>query len=239
MKRIVAAVLLAVAWTLSAAGNGAAGADGPLSAELNANGIVGDAADRIVAAARRCEACGLPGDFLRARLREGLAKKAAPETLAAAVETRLKSLEESRNLLGAAGYDDRREPSHRELLESVAHALESGMPPAAFGRVLSRGRGTAALRVQTVVESGESLHLAGLEDETVIGFMTDCLDRNLRRMEILRAARLIVQQHRGGVNSSEIRRALWDDRAPDGGGNPQRSPGRGHGWGGPPDKSGT
>ena len=134
MKPIVGAGLLAAFTALSAAGYGEDSADGQLAAELNVRGIFGDSAERIVAAVRRCGTEGLPADFLRARLQEGLAKEAPADALAAAVEARLKRMEEARALLGSAGYDDRREASHRDLLQSATRAMESGVPPAMVGR---------------------------------------------------------------------------------------------------------
>jgi hypothetical protein len=196
---------------------------------LQTHGVTGTAAERIRTAIEACESEGLPAEPLRTRLLEGLAKRAAPDALAAAVDARLAALRSARDMIRAAGYGDPAEPSHGELLASTARAVESGVPAADLATVLSRGEGGSGGRMQTIVESGESLTLAGVDAATVRAFMMDCLDRNLRRMEMLRAARFSIQQHRGGMNGAEIRRALWGDDASQ----PLPLRGQGTGRGGP------
>ncbi len=197
------------------------------AAALKAHGVTGAPAEKIRAAFERCESEGLPVDCLRTRLLEGLAKRAEPDVLAEAVGSRLGALRAARDMIRTAGYADPSEPAHGELLTSTARAIESGMPPDDLGAVLARGRGQSGGRMQTIVESGESLALAGVDAPTVRAFMIDCLDRNLRRMEMLRAARFSIQQHRGGMNGAEIRRALWGDDASQA--LPLRGPGAGRG----------
>ena len=206
------AVLAAAACLADPARTGARAAD-PAVADLTARGVPLPAAERIAGALATCATEGLPIAPLRTRLQEGIAKNAAPDALASAIEARLAALRTARALVGSAGYAEPAEPAHGELLVSTARAIESGMPASDLGDVLARGRGQSGGRMQTIVESGESLALAGVDAPTVRAFMIDCLDRNLRRMEMLRAARFSIQQHRGGMNGTDIRRTLWGDGA--------------------------
>ena len=172
----------------------------------------------------------LPATALTLRLEEGLAKNVEPERLLAGLQTRLRRLLEARTMAEAARYDLAPEGPGDELLVAVGLALESGLPADDLAAVLRRGNGQSTLRVASIVEAGESLHLAGLDPETTRGLMNDCLDRNLRRMEVLRATRYTIQQHRGGMDGERIRQSLWSGQAAVEG--PQGW--RGGGGGGPP-----
>ncbi len=152
---------------------------------------------------------GVPATALTSRLDEGLAKKAEPQAIATALQARLRVMTQARGMLQAARYDAVPDEPRNELLTATGLALESGVAAEDLGAVLKRGGGQAALRVKSVVEAGESLHLAGVDRPTTQALMNDCLDRNLRRMEVLRAVRYSVQQHRGGMSGENIRRSLW------------------------------
>ena len=186
-----------------------AGVATPTAADLRARGVSEAVAERVAATFRAAQQEGLPAESLHARLQEGLAKGVDAERVAAALEQRLSHLRKAGELLRAARYNDPAEPSHRDLLVSTARALESGLPADQLAPVLARGEGAAGGRMQTVVESGEALLLAGADAPTVRRFMDDCLDRNLRRMEVLRATRFSIQRFRGGMSGGDVRRALW------------------------------
>ncbi len=207
----------------------AASEAGHLATVLRERGVTGVPAGRIQDAFASGAAEGLPVETLNTRLLEGLAKGVQPDALAAAIEARLNSLRTANAMIRASGYENPSEPAHGELLASTARAVESGVDAADLGAVLRRGRGESGGRMQTVVESGESLALSGVDAATVRSFMNDCLDRNLRRMEILRAARFSIQQHRGGMSGTDIRRTLWGGDAAQG--QPLRGQGSGHGNG--------
>jgi len=152
---------------------------------------------------------GVPVATLTTRLDEGLAKKAEPQAIATALQARLRVMTQARTMLKVAHYDTVAEEPRNELLTTTGLALESGVAAEDIGAVLKRGNGQSALRMKSVVEAGESLHLAGVDHATTQSLMSDCLDRNLRRMEVLRAVRYSIQQHRGGMSGDNIRRSLW------------------------------
>ena len=151
---------------------------------------------------------GYPTELLRQRQDEGVAKRVDPALVVQAVQLRMKFLQEAERMVSDAGYT-MEAPPVRDLQASVALAREAGLTAESLIAALQKGGGQYAGRMQGAVEAGESLHLAGLDDETVRGLMEDCIDRNLRRPEMLRATRYATQQHRGGLSGQEIRRSLW------------------------------
>ena len=181
---------------------------------------------------------GYPTELLQQRRDEGVAKRVDPALVVQAVQLRMRFLHEARRMVSGAGYA-MEAPPVRELQASVALALEAGLPEECLTAVMKKGGGQYAGRMQGAVEAGESLHLAGLDEATVRGLMEDCLDRNLRRSEMLRVTRYATQQHRGGSSGQEIRRSLWGETGitgdvTRGGGNGQgRESGSGGAGGGP------
>lgn len=156
---------------------------------------------------------GIPITALTLRLEEGLAKNVAPQNLLAALQTRLRFMLQAQTMVQAANYDMAPDSPGDELLVATGFATESGMSADDLAAVLRRGNGQSARRIQSIIEAGETLHLAGVDPATTRTLMNDCLDRDLRRMEVLRAVRYTVQQHRGGMDGDNIRRSLWGGKA--------------------------
>lgn len=156
---------------------------------------------------------GVPDSALSLRLEEGLAKHVEPQGLLAALQTRLRFMAQARAMVQAANYDMTRGSPCDKLLTATGLALESGVPPGNLADILQRGRGQSAARIQSVIEAGETLTLAGVDPVTTRTLMNDCLERDLRRMEVLRAVRYTLQQHRGGLGGDAIRRSLWGRKA--------------------------
>ncbi|MEW6490695.1 MAG: hypothetical protein AB1578_22635, partial [Thermodesulfobacteriota bacterium] len=181
-------------------------------------------------AARR----GLPAEPVLAKIAEGALKGASAGDLAQAGRARLEALVRARDLLVEAGHADGADRG-RGLLVATALALESGMPPEPLGAVLARGAGLPPGQVMAVVEAGEALHLEGLDTQTVQELMVDCLDRHLRRPEILRLVSFAREQHRRGLDGPAVRAALWGGRG--GAGSPGPGP-AGPGSGGAPGAGG-
>lgn len=147
----------------------------------------------------------LPTAPLALRLEEGLAKNADPQPIVNALQLRLRTMVHARAMLDNSPYE-----SHGEALVAViGRALESGLPAQDLAAALQRKNGQAIPRIQSIIEAGESLHLAGLDPETTRTLMGDFLDHDLRRMEVLRAVRYSIRQHREGMAGPEIRRTLW------------------------------
>jgi hypothetical protein len=176
---------------------------------LRQHGFTVEQARQTLACLSEAQSQQVPTSALTTRLDEGLAKKADPQAITTALQARLRIMTQARTMLHAASYDAVPDEPRNELLTATGFALESGVAAEDIGAVLKRGNGQSALRVKSIVEAGESLHLAGVDRATTQSLMSDCLDRNLRRMEVLRAVRYSVQQHRGGMSGENIRRSLW------------------------------
>jgi len=178
-------------------------------ARLRERGFTALQAQQTLACLSAAQRAGMPLPPLASRLEEGLTKKADPPAILNAVQTRLRLLTQARDLLRAAHYDAVPATPGAELLGATGIALESGVSAEDLGTVLQRGNGQSARRLTTIVEAGESLHLAGMDRPTTLALMNDCLERDLRRMEVLRAVRYCIQQHRSGIRGDAIRRSLW------------------------------
>lgn len=191
----------------------AAGGETDVGAALAAHGVRGAAAERILRCFAECAPYGIPTEALFARLREGLVKQADPDLLADALERRRETLARAQTLLPSATGRFRRQPHSVDLLEALANALESGVPPAAFDGLVPPGRRVRQDRISAVIEAGEMLHLAGVETPDVRWFMHEARSRDSGRAELLRVARVWVQLRREGYESEEIRGRIWDARA--------------------------
>lgn len=93
--------------------------------------------DRLAATLDRAAASGLPVEALAGKIREGLAKRAAPEAIRIAVERLAAHLGEAQAFVAGR----RRGPPSRELVRSLAAARGAGMD---FGAADALVRGTAA-----------------------------------------------------------------------------------------------
>jgi hypothetical protein len=155
---------------------------------------------------------GLPAESVRTLIAEGRAKQVPAAELDAALQRRLAALREAKAMLQDAGYGRCPAAQQQELVAAVGRALESKVPADALRQVLKTGGGTRAMRLQAVVDAGESLKLLGLNDATVSALMQDFVARNLGRGEILRAVQFVSQQHRAGVAGPKIRESLWSNK---------------------------
>ena len=88
-------------------------------------------------------------------------------------------------------------------------ALESGLPEAVLQEIFVRGGGRRYGRLSHVLEAAETLQLAGLDPKDTQHVMNDCLDRELNRMEILRAVDYILAEYRKGRDFQVIHDRLW------------------------------
>ncbi len=201
------------------------------AARLSQAGVTADAAAAVLEPAFGAGRAGLPVGAVLDKVEEGAAKGADAATLAQAAQTRLESLQAAQQLLGEQGYT---EPADRGrgLLVATALALESGVSAATLAPALELGRSRPPGQVKAVVEAGESLHLDGVEPTAVAALLVDCLERDLRRPEILRVVRFAAERQRSGANGSELRTALWGDGGSGRLGGPAGGYGRGSGPGG-------
>ena len=172
---------------------------GPLSPEQTA---------RVEACLTEARAQAAPVYLLQQRWEEGVAKNVDPEQVVQAVQHRWQLMQRSREMVVSSGYMPEAPPVV-DLQASLTLALESGLEAETLTSLLAKGGGQYAGRMEGVVEAGEALHLAGLDDQTVRNLMEDGLARNLRRVEMLRVVRYAVQQHRDGASGEQIRGSLW------------------------------
>jgi len=152
---------------------------------------------------------GLPVEAVRTLIAEGQAKQVPAAELEAAVQRRLTALRAAKVMLLETGYARCPAEQQQKLMASVARALESRVPDAALRQTLKWGGGSRVMRLQAVVEAGESLKLLGVDDSTVAALMQDFVTRNLGRGEILRSVQFVSQQHRAGVAGPRMRELLW------------------------------
>ena len=188
-------------------------ADAAFIPRLQQHGFTAEQTTQVLACLADARRQGIPATALTLRLEEGLAKNIEPARLLAGLQARSRAMLQARTLVQTANYDMVPGGPCDDLLLATGLAIESGVPAADLGGVLQRGGGRFALRMASIVEAGESLYLAGVDPDTTRALMNDCLDRDLRRMEVLRAVRYTIQQHRGGMDGDNIRRALWGGQA--------------------------
>jgi hypothetical protein len=174
---------------------------------------------------------GLPVEAILIRLEEGVVKHADQAALVHTVRERLEALRRAREILSDPSVGPSGCRRQEELLPVVASALESRVPVGGIQQALQAGNRLRLCRLKTVLQTGESLRLMGLGDETVSGLMQDFVARNLCCGEMLRAARLAGQQRRAGVPDAQIRELLWKDNEANPPTNAGDCPCRGHGRG--------
>ncbi len=186
---------------------------------LQEHHIQGPEAEQIITCFTRCEELGLPTDFLRLRLREGVTKQVGIDQIQTALAQRMQALKRASRLVACpdepSGRRRRRRHGHDDSIETLARALESGLPLDALETLFTSTRGNAkTTRLLPIVEAGEMLHLAGVKPESIQHFMHDCRERRLGRREILRAARYWIDKHERGIEPETIRRQLWGETPP-------------------------
>jgi hypothetical protein len=154
-----------------------------------------------------CEAAakGLPAEPVMEKIREGLAKGIAPEPIASAARRRVG------HLIEAAEIAESTDPKLRvdAVIVPAARAMESGLEPAVITSVMGTGRGGSAKELAAAFEACEALYLAGFSSDDTGRIVEDCLNRNLRRVELRRVVRYASQQRRRGMETLRIRQSLW------------------------------
>ena len=208
------------------------------TAHLAEAGVTTEAGAEVLGPAFRATQGGLPAESILDKIDEGVLKGADVEALLRTAEKRLQVLERAQVLLREGGFPDG-ENRGRGLLISAALALESGLPENVLAGALERGRDRPPGQVQPVVQAGEVLHLEGFDDESVAALMADCLERKLRRPEILRMLRFAQEQRAHGLSGAAVRQMLWARGGPGGAASsPGSGPGQAPGVGSPPGAAG-
>ena len=95
---------------------------------------------RVLSLMTRAKLAGLPHGDLLNKLREGLAKKARPEVIEKAVETKAQSLRAAKSLVDSLLAEGHVAPDYSLAVQVVADALEGGAGPADVLRAVREGR---------------------------------------------------------------------------------------------------
>lgn len=132
-------------------------------------------------------ASGLDMDLLTLRLQEGLAKKADPAMVVQAVGYRLGAMKQARQLTQA--HDG---PS-AQLEQTVGFALEAGLSAETIRGILASGSNQRPGQLVALIDAGRTLVLSGWDEKAASGLTTDFQERNLRRGEMIRALRTLVE----------------------------------------------
>lgn len=143
---------------------------------------------------------GLPQAPLLERIREGRAKQVGCEAIVGALDIRARHLRESRALLEQSGFA-MRAPAVQPLWITAARVLEGGFPVPLLEERFALSQGQGAGRLISLLEAGEALWIAGMDEETVRMCLQLFYERNLTRIELLRASRsarsLFAEGHHG------------------------------------------
>jgi|GEM_PF-1904115 len=188
------------------------------------NGMSPADAQGILAPIQDAAKSGVPANLLVEKALEGVTKGVAPQTVESAVRKRAGCIQQAQALTRTRTQRQERRRERTALEEAVALALESGVPTETVQSVLESGVNKTSRQLSWVIAAGESLALSGFEPAEIQTLMTDCLERDLRHSETLRAVQYSCARRRDGMRFREMRRALW------GGG----SFGPGHGTAGGP-----
>lgn len=166
--------------------------------------------------AAQASTAGVPRTVILGRLREGLVKQATAAQLIETLKASQQAHQDASALLGSDRQGrrrGRRQPEAERFREILVRALESGVPREALKDLFAGEAGPRGLgRIQAIVEAGEMLHLAGMDSDVVRRFMLMCRERQVRRMEALRAARQAILLYRQGMEPDAILRQVWNGR---------------------------
>jgi len=181
---------------------------GAMIEQCRRSGLSAEEADALLAPVYAARDESLPVGAVFAKIEEGLAKKVAVDRVTAAAELRLDYLRHATRLVAVLGCG-KEHGEDRRLVARTAMALESGLPEEVLKEVFSRHSGHRYGRLVHVLEAGETLQLAGLRAKNTQQIMMDCMDRDLNRMEILRAVDYVLVEKQKGRDFQAIRADLW------------------------------
>lgn len=156
-------------------------------------------------------------ELLYERLREGLVKNADEATILKALEKRVRALKEARDILAVQLPCRDRQAEAVRIVRLLVHALESGMPSEPFRDLLAQQRNQRQRQMQAIIEAAERMYLAEIETDSIHRFMLESRDRQLRRMQILRAAQFWIDRSAEGIDDAVIIKQLrekWENLSP-------------------------
>lgn len=174
-------------------------------------GLSVEQADQLLDTIYTAQTEHLPGESICTRIEEGLAKNVAIEQVLEASLVRLEHLREAQALVSSIveGSAVEHGDGPKKLVVNVSMALESGLSADMLKAALVRNGHKRLGRMAHAVEVGESLYLAGLEPAQVQRIMTDFLDRNVSRHEMIRAAEVLREGIANGQDFESVYDSLW------------------------------
>lgn len=171
------------------------------------NGLTAAECKALLDPVHAAQAESLPTDCIFIKIEEGLAKKVETPRIARATEMRLACLRRADRMVAAARPE--RGGEHQHMVMHTCMAIESGLPEEVLQPIFNRPGGFRYGRMIQVIEAGETLQLAGLAPQDIQHAMTDFLDRNLNRGEVLRAVDYILEELAKGRDFQSIHAELW------------------------------
>lgn len=171
------------------------------------NGLTVKDADALFHPVRAATTESLPAECIFMKIEEGLAKQVDASRVAGAAEVRLDCLRRADRLVSAARQG--RGGDRQHLVVHTCMALESGLPEEVLQELFARPAGFRYGRLIHVVEAGERLQLAGCDPRQTSQIMNECLDRDLNRIEIVRAVDFILGERAKGRDFQSIHGELW------------------------------
>lgn len=181
---------------------------GTILEQCRRSGLSAKDADALLAPVYAAQNEALPAEAVFIKVEEGLAKKVAVDRVTTAAEVRLGYLRRASQLVAVQSRAEGHGGGQR-LVVRTAMALESGLPEEVLQEVFKQYGRRRYGRLGHVLEAAETLQLAGLDVRDTKQIMTDFLDRDLNRMEILRAVDYVIAERRKGRDFKAIHADLW------------------------------
>ena len=132
-----------------------------VDADLPANPSLDPVRDQLEQTLRYAEKQGLPRELLLSKVREGIAKRVSPHTVAGAVEQLARHLAEANMLAKASNMPS---PSPR-LLQAIAEGRLAGLSETQIKSVLVNGVSSQTIEA---IDALADLHLRGYEPNSVL-----------------------------------------------------------------------
>lgn len=179
-----------------------------LLAKMAASKMAPAEAREILAPLIRDGRSGLNLRYVLLRLDEGLLKKFPMEELKKITLASRTAFLEAGLMLARSGYEPPAE-TYPALLDATAFAIESGFSPASLNAVLNAGKDRKPRQITEVLELGETLFYAGLENEALLSLMQRCLVKNLDVQQMERVTDHVRESLLKGENHQIIIDTLW------------------------------
>ncbi len=141
---------------------------------------------------------GLPQELLVKKLKEGLVKRAAPDSIVLALKQRREALEKAQRLLEETGIQGR-----KNLLEDLAFSLELSVPPEVLAEVLKKISNNPKV-AERFVDTLATFLEVGVSSERTEEVLKQVTEKDLGAKELRKIAGLLEQARREGVETQKV-----------------------------------